>query len=202
MIIFLLSKDISQDIRKTIVELLKPGSSLSTISRCLKVPPSSVQRIICKFKHHGNVQPSYHSRRRRVLCPRNEHALVWKVPVSHRTKTKDFVKMLADTGKIVIIHSKRSPALKGWKATKQGVHSSPLQHKKSDYRLEMHTGTKTLIFGGKTKPSLYLEEKEELWSVWGGSIMCGGVLLQDWWTLSTRWHHEEKTLCGNTEATS
>ncbi|CAJ0966053.1 unnamed protein product [Ranitomeya imitator] len=41
-----MSKEISQDIRKRIVDLHKFGSYLSTISRYLKVPCSSVEAII------------------------------------------------------------------------------------------------------------------------------------------------------------
>uniref|UniRef100_A0A3B4B782 Uncharacterized protein n=1 Tax=Periophthalmus magnuspinnatus TaxID=409849 RepID=A0A3B4B782_9GOBI len=58
-------KEISQDNRKKIVDLHK----------CLKVSCSSNQTIIHKYKHHGNVQPSSHSGRRWVLCPRDERAL-------------------------------------------------------------------------------------------------------------------------------
>lgn len=95
------SKEISQDIRKRIVDVHKSGSSLGAISRCLKVPRSSVQTIIRKYKHHGNVQPSYRSGRRRVLCPRDERALVRNVHINPRTKAKDLVKMLAEAGKSV-----------------------------------------------------------------------------------------------------
>ena len=47
-----ISKEISQEIRKRSVDLHKSGSSLGTISRCLKVPRSSVQTIIRKSSHH------------------------------------------------------------------------------------------------------------------------------------------------------
>ena len=70
------SREINQDIRKRIVDLHKCGSSLGAISRCLKVPRSSVQTIIRKYKKHGNVQPSYRSGRRRILNPREEGFLV------------------------------------------------------------------------------------------------------------------------------
>ena len=60
------SKDISQDLRKTIVDH-KSGSSLGAISKHLKVPRSSVQTIVRNYKHHGTTQPSYRSGRRRVL---------------------------------------------------------------------------------------------------------------------------------------
>ena len=47
------SKEISQDLRKKNVDLHKSGSSLGAISKCLKVPHSSVQTIVRKYKHHG-----------------------------------------------------------------------------------------------------------------------------------------------------
>jgi hypothetical protein len=42
------SKEISQVLRKTIVDLHKSGSSLGTISRSLKVPHTPGQTIVCK----------------------------------------------------------------------------------------------------------------------------------------------------------
>ena len=65
------SKEISQDLRKKIVDLYKSGSSLEVISKRLKVPRSSVQTIVRKHKHHGTMQPSYRSGRRRVRSPRD-----------------------------------------------------------------------------------------------------------------------------------
>ena len=41
---------------KKIVDLHKSGTSLGAISKCLKVPRSSVQTIVCKYKHHGVTQ--------------------------------------------------------------------------------------------------------------------------------------------------
>ena len=64
--------------QKKIVDLHKSGSSLGAISKCLKVPRLSVQTIVCKYKHHGTTQPSYHSGRRCVLSPRDERTLVRK----------------------------------------------------------------------------------------------------------------------------
>ncbi|KAI4892706.1 hypothetical protein NFI96_001735 [Prochilodus magdalenae] len=90
------SKEISQDIRKRIVDLHKSGSSLGAISRCLKVPRSSVQTIISKYKKDGNVQPSYRSGRKKVLCPRDERALVRSVRINPRAKAKDLVNMMAE----------------------------------------------------------------------------------------------------------
>jgi len=53
------SREINHDIRKRILNLHKCGSSLCAISRCLKVPHSSVQTIICKYKKHGNGQGNH-----------------------------------------------------------------------------------------------------------------------------------------------
>jgi transposase len=61
------SKEISQDLRKTIVDLHKSGSYLEAISKHLKIPRSPVQTIVKEYKHHGTTQPSYRSGRRRVV---------------------------------------------------------------------------------------------------------------------------------------
>ncbi|KAI4886058.1 hypothetical protein NFI96_004971 [Prochilodus magdalenae] len=107
------SKEISQDIRKRIVDLHKSGSSLGAISRCLKVPRSSVQTIIRKYKKDGNVQPSYRSGRKKVLCPRDERALVRSVHINPRAKAKDLVNMMAEAGSvggyICMSHNQRQP---------------------------------------------------------------------------------------------
>uniref|UniRef100_A0AAZ3S854 Sleeping Beauty transposase HTH domain-containing protein n=1 Tax=Oncorhynchus tshawytscha TaxID=74940 RepID=A0AAZ3S854_ONCTS len=91
------SKEISQDLRKHFVDLHKSGSSLGAISKRLKVPCSSVQTIVRRYKHHGTTQPSYHSGRRRDLSPRDERTLVQKVQINPRT-ANDLLKMLKETG--------------------------------------------------------------------------------------------------------
>ncbi|MED6265019.1 hypothetical protein CHARACLAT_021170 [Characodon lateralis] len=48
-----------------VLDLQKSGSSMGTISGCVKVPP------LCYIKKQGNVQPSSPSIRRQVLCPRD-----------------------------------------------------------------------------------------------------------------------------------
>ena len=111
--------------QKTIVDLHKSGSSLGAISKRLKVPRSSVQTIVCKYKHHGTTQPSYHSGSRHVLSPRDEHTLVQKVQINPRTTAKDLVKMLEETGtKIAISTVKRvlyRHNLKGCSARKKSL---------------------------------------------------------------------------------
>uniref|UniRef100_A0AAZ3QRC8 Sleeping Beauty transposase HTH domain-containing protein n=1 Tax=Oncorhynchus tshawytscha TaxID=74940 RepID=A0AAZ3QRC8_ONCTS len=102
------SKEISQDLRKKIIAP-KSGSSLGAISKCLKVPHSSVQTIVCKYKHHGTTQQSYRSGRRRVLSPRDERTLVREVQINPRRAAKDLVKMLGkEWYKSIYIHSKTS----------------------------------------------------------------------------------------------
>ena len=88
---------------KNIVDLHKSGSSLGAISKRLKVPHSSVQTIVCKYKHHGTTHPSYRSGRKHVLSPRDECTLVQKVKINHRTTAKDLVKMLEETSTKVSI---------------------------------------------------------------------------------------------------
>ena len=142
------SKEISQDLRKKTCKPLS-GSYLGAISKRLKVPHSSVQTIVHKYKHHGTTQPSYRSGRRRVLSPRNEPILVWKVQINPRTTAKDLVKMLEETGtKVSISTVKRvlcQHNLKGSSARKKPLLQN--HHKKLDYGLQLHMGTKIILFG-------------------------------------------------------
>ena len=92
---------------KNIVDLHKSGSSLAAISKCVNVPRSSEQTIVCKYKHHVTMQPSYRSGRRCVLSPRDERTSLRKVQLNPRT-TKDLVKILEETGtKVSISTGKR-----------------------------------------------------------------------------------------------
>ena len=84
------------------VDLHKSGSSLWSISKCLKVPRSSVQTIVREYKHHGTTQPSYRSGRRRVLSPRDEPTLVRNVLINP-SRAKYLVKMLEEMGTKVSI---------------------------------------------------------------------------------------------------
>uniref|UniRef100_A0A8C8G6F2 Sleeping Beauty transposase HTH domain-containing protein n=1 Tax=Oncorhynchus tshawytscha TaxID=74940 RepID=A0A8C8G6F2_ONCTS len=97
------SKDFSQDLRKKVVDLHKSGSSLGAIYTRLKVPCSSIQTIVPKYKHHGASQPSYRSGRGHVLSPRDERTLVRKVQINPRTTAKDLVKILEEIGTKVSI---------------------------------------------------------------------------------------------------
>ena len=62
-----------------------------------------MQTIARKYKHHGTMQPAYHSGRRRVLSPKDECTLVRKVQINPRTTAKVLVKMLEETGTNVSI---------------------------------------------------------------------------------------------------
>ena len=116
----------------------KLGSSLGAISKCLKVPPSSEQTIVRKYKHRGTTQPSHRSGRRHVLSPRDDRTLVRKVQINSRT-AKDLVKMLEETGTKVSTSTVKRVLyrhnLKG--------HS---ERKKPDYGLQQHMGTKIVLY--------------------------------------------------------
>jgi hypothetical protein len=62
------SKEISQDLRKETVDLHKSGSSLGAISKCLKLPRSSVQTIVHKYKHHGTSPWDHTAREGDAFC--------------------------------------------------------------------------------------------------------------------------------------
>uniref|UniRef100_A0AAZ3S3B5 Transposase Tc1-like domain-containing protein n=1 Tax=Oncorhynchus tshawytscha TaxID=74940 RepID=A0AAZ3S3B5_ONCTS len=144
------SKEISQDPRKQIVDLHKSGSSLGAISKHLKVPRSSVQTIVRKYKHSGTTQLSYRSGKRRVLSPRDERTLVQKVKINPRTTAKDLVNMLEETGTKVSISTVKQ-ALHRHNLKDRSTRKKPLlqnRHKKPDYGLQLHMGTKIVLFGG------------------------------------------------------
>uniref|UniRef100_A0AAZ3R505 Transposase Tc1-like domain-containing protein n=1 Tax=Oncorhynchus tshawytscha TaxID=74940 RepID=A0AAZ3R505_ONCTS len=111
----------------------KSGSSLGAVSKRLKVPRSSVQTIVRKYKHHGTTQPSYRSGRRCVLSPRHERTLVRKVQINPRTTTKDLVKILEETCTNVSISTVKRVLyrhnLKGSSARKKPLLQN--RHKKS-----------------------------------------------------------------------
>ena len=121
---------------------------LGAISKCLKVPRSSVQTIIRKYKHHGTTQPSYRSGRRRVLSPRDERTLVQKVQTNPRTTAKVLVKMETGT-KVSISTVERflyQHNLKGCSARKKPLLQNH-RKKKPDYGLQLHMGRKIILFG-------------------------------------------------------
>ena len=110
------------------VDLHKSGSSFGAISKRLKVPRSSVQTIVRKYKHDRNMQPSYRSGRRCVLSPRDERTLVRKVQINPRKSAKYLVKVEETGTKVSISTVKRvlyRHNLKGRSARKK-----PLLHKK------------------------------------------------------------------------
>uniref|UniRef100_A0A674DUC8 Uncharacterized protein n=1 Tax=Salmo trutta TaxID=8032 RepID=A0A674DUC8_SALTR len=140
------SKEISQDLRKTIVDLHKSVSSLGAISKRLKVQCSSVQTIVRKYKHHGITQPLYHSGRRHTLAPRDECTLVRNVQINPRTTANaDLVKML-ETGTKVSISTVKGVLFnrKGRSARKKPLLQN--RHKKAILRFATAHGDKDRIF--------------------------------------------------------
>ena len=156
------SKEISQDLRKIIVDLHKSGSSLGAISKRLKVPRSSVQTIIRKYKQHGTTQPSYRSGRRCVLSPTDVCTLVRKVQLNHITTAKDHVKMLKETGtKVSISTVKRVLHRHNLKAAQQGrSHCSKTANKKQTPVCSCTWGQRSyfwrnVLWSDKTKIQLF-----------------------------------------------
>ena len=185
------SKEISQDLHKS-------GSSLGAISKRLKVPRSSVQKIVRKYKHHGTRQQSYRSVRRRVLSPRDERTLVQKGQINPRTTAKDLVKMLEETGTKVSISTVKRVLyllnLHGRSAMKKPLLLN--HHKKARLRFATAHGDKdrtflirqtyncfaimTIIkFGGKRGMLASWRTPSQPWSTGVAASCCGGALLQE-----------------------
>ena len=135
------SDEISQDHHKS-------GLSLGAISKHLKVPHSSVQTIVCKYKHHGTTQPSYCSGRRSILFPTDERTLVRKVQITPRTRAKDRLKILEEAGtkvsKSTVKRVLYRHNLKGRSARKKPLLQN--RHKKARLRFATAYGDKDRTF--------------------------------------------------------
>lgn len=70
------SKELSEDVRKRIVDLHKSGKSLGAISKELYIPKSSIQSIIRKYDQYGCVSTLPRSGRRPKLSHSDELKLV------------------------------------------------------------------------------------------------------------------------------
>uniref|UniRef100_A0AAZ3QA27 Transposase Tc1-like domain-containing protein n=1 Tax=Oncorhynchus tshawytscha TaxID=74940 RepID=A0AAZ3QA27_ONCTS len=92
---------------------------------------------------------SYRSGRRRALSPRDECTLLRKVQINPRTTAMDLVKMLEETGTKVSISTVKQVLyrhnLKGRSARKKPLLQTNI--KKPDYGLQLHMGTKMVLFG-------------------------------------------------------
>ena len=121
----------------------------SHFSKCLKVAHSSLQTIVCNYKHHGTTQSSYCSGRSRVLSPRDKRTLLRKVQINPRTTAMYPVKMLEETGtKVSISTVKRVLCrhnLKGRSARKKPLLQNC--HKKSQITVCNYTRTEIVLFG-------------------------------------------------------
>lgn len=125
------AKEISPDIRESIVDLQKSGSSLGTTSWCFKVSCSSVQL--------------YASINMIVLREErdwNEHALVPNMHITPKTAVKYLMK------RNTLWRCLLCCPVPTWKTTpprKKPLLQNQNKNKKPDYSLQRHTGTKTLI---------------------------------------------------------
>uniref|UniRef100_A0A8C8G1M9 Transposase Tc1-like domain-containing protein n=1 Tax=Oncorhynchus tshawytscha TaxID=74940 RepID=A0A8C8G1M9_ONCTS len=177
------SKEIGQDLRKKVVDLHKSGSSLGAISKRLKVPRSSVQTIVCKYKHHGTTQSSYHS----GMIGRDECTLVRKVQINPRATAMDIVKMLEETGtKVSISKVKRvlyRHNLKGRSTRKKSLLQN--HHKKARLRFATAHGNKdrtfwrTVLWSDETKIELFGHNDHR-------------YVRKKRWRLATRKHHPNR----------
>ena len=136
------SKEISQDLRNKCVDLHKSGSSLGAISKRLKVPRSSVQTIVHKYKDQGTTQSSYRS----------------------GTTAKDLVKMLEEIGtKVSISTAKRvryRHNLKGCSARKKPLLQN--LHRKSQTTVCNCTWGQRLYFLEKC-PLVWWNKNRTVW---------------------------------------
>ena len=104
---------------------------------------------ICTNNSTQVLTPWDHAGRRRLLSPRDERTLVWKVQINPRTTAKDLVKMLEETVTKVSISTVKwvlyRHNLKGRSARKKSLLQN--RHKKPDNSLQLHMGTKIVPFG-------------------------------------------------------
>ena len=132
--------------KKNIVDLHKSGSSLGAISKHLKVPLSSVQKIVCKYNNMG--PRSRHTTQEGDVFCLLEMNVLWCEKC--KSIPKDLVKMLEETGTKVYISTVKRVLyrhnLKGRSARKKPL----LQNrdtKARDYGLQLHKGEKIVRFG-------------------------------------------------------
>ena len=144
-----------------------------------------------------------------------------KLQINPRTTAKDPVKMMEETGTNVSISTVKRVLyrhnLKGRSARKKPQLQN--RHEKPDYGLQLHMGTKIVLFGETA--SGQMNQKENCLAImtiamfggkmgrlasrrtqsqpWSMGVLC---CRRDWCTSQNRWHHEERKLCGYIEATS
>ena len=101
--------------------------------------------------------------------------------INPRTTAKDLVKMLEETGTKVSISTVKRVLyrhnLKGCSARKKPLLQN--YHKKPDYGLQLHMGTKIIVMFGGNRGLLASEKTpSQLWSTGVAASCCGGALLQ------------------------
>ena len=134
--------------------------------------------------------------------------------------------MLKETGTKVSISTVKRVLyrhnLKGLSARKKPLFQ--IRHKKkSDYGLQLHMGTKIVLFGEMSTGLMKLfghNDYRYVWrkkgeaskpkntiptmmhGLWQHHVVEGLCCRRDWCTSQNRWHHEAEKLCGYIEATS
>ena len=141
------SKEISQDLRKTIVDLHKSGSSLGAISKRLKVPHSSVQTIVWpRSRHTAQEGDAFCLLEMNVLwcekcksIPEQLQRTLWRCWRKHVQKY-----LYPQSNEFYIDIT--------WQAAQQGrSHCSKIGIKKPDYGLHLHMVTKIVLSSGLMK---------------------------------------------------
>ena len=137
------SKEISWDFRKIIVEVHESGSSLGAISKRLKVPTK-----VRKYKQHGSTHRT--AQKGDAFCLLDKSVL-WceKCKSIPEQQQKDPVKMLEETGRKYSISTVKR-VLYPHNLKDSSARKKPLLqnlHKKTDYGLQLHMGTKIIRFG-------------------------------------------------------
>lgn len=95
------SREYSIDLKTRVITLHKSGLSLGKISKQLKVPRSSVQSIVRKFKSQGTVVTSSRSGRKSKISKTAERKLLRLVKNNPTTTKKELVKELENSGTTV-----------------------------------------------------------------------------------------------------
>ncbi|KAF7649425.1 hypothetical protein LDENG_00140680 [Lucifuga dentata] len=88
------SKQISEDLRRRVVEMHEGGNGYTNISKNLHVHRSTVRQIIYKWKKFSTVATLPRSGRPTKIAPRAQRALLKEVEMNPKRTAKDLQKSL------------------------------------------------------------------------------------------------------------